>query len=93
MGQLPLEDVLTEGVEEAELAGTEALADPVGWEPPPETETEGVWEGLLPLPLPPDGTGVADPEGWAPAPPEGAGPDPEGWAPPPPPGAGAVWEG
>jgi hypothetical protein len=36
VGQLPLEDLLAEGVEEAELAETEALAEPVGLEPPPE---------------------------------------------------------
>lgn len=78
MGQLPLEDLLADGVEEAELAGTEALAEPVGLEPPPEEDWEPDWEGWLP---PPDGAGVADPEGWAPP------------LPPPPEGAGADWEG
>lgn len=54
-GQEPLE-VPVPGVEEAELAGTDALPEPLGWETPP----------------PPEGVGtVADPEGAIPPPPAG----------------------
>ena len=78
-GQELVEDpVVAEGVEEAELPGTDALPEPLGCEPPP----------------PPEGTGVADLDGWMLAPP--AGPDMlaegEGCAPELPPPAGALAE-